>query len=174
MVLFVLIFLLCFTISGIIGSIIGSLKGKVFINKENRLIKKTNPYIYFRELPNNYGIGVTSLLFDSKIENYKDIIAVILDLCAKKYISLIKENDKYYIKILKNEDEHLLSNEKYILNLIRSHNIKNVNYKEWYNYCLRDGTNLGLYSHYENPKEEIKDGLVTKKETNRLKKYIGI
>lgn len=169
-VLFILIFLLCFTISGIIGNIIGTLKGKLFINKENKIIKKTNPYIYYRELPNNYGIGVTSLLFDSKIENYKDIIAVILDLCAKKYLSLIKENDKYYIRILKDVDEQLLSNEKYILNLIISQNIKNVNYSEWYNYCLQDGTNLGLYYHYEKPKEVINDGLVTRKEIDRLKK----
>lgn len=169
-VLFILIFLLCFTISGIIGNIIGTLKGKKIINKENKIIKKTNPYIYYRELPNNYGIGVTSLLFDSKIENYKDIIAVILDLCAKKYLSLIKENDKYYIRILKDVDEQLLSNEKYILNLIISQNIKNVNYSEWYNYCLQDGTNLGLYYHYEKPKEVINDGLVTRKEIDRLKK----
>ena len=167
MVLFILVLFLCFIISGIIGNIIGSLKGKSFINKENKIIKRTNPYIYYRELPNNYGIGVTSLLFDSKIENYKDIIAVILDLCAKKYLSLIKGNDKYYIKILKGVDDQLLSNEKYILNLIISQNIKNIDYSEWYNYCLQDGNNLGLYYHYEKPKEVINDGLVTKKETER-------
>ena len=119
--LFILIVLLCFTILGVIGNIVGTLKGKRTINKEYKNIKKNNPYIYYRELPNNYGIGVTSLLFDSKIENYKDIIAVILDLCAKKYLSLIKrEDDKYYIKVLKNIDNELLSNEKYILDLFIS------------------------------------------------------
>ncbi|MDD6879117.1 MAG: DUF2207 domain-containing protein [bacterium] len=169
-ILFILIFLLCFMVSGIIGNIVGSLKGKTFINKENKIIKKTNPYIYYRELPNDYGIGVTSLLFDSKIENYKDIIAVILDLCAKKYLSLIKGNDKYYIKILKSADNKLLSNEKFILDLIISKNIKNINYSEWYNYCLQDGADLGLYYHYENPKEVINDGLVTKKQTDFLNK----
>lgn len=181
LVLFILIYLLCFTISGIIGNILGTLKGKRYINKEDKIIKKTNPYIYYRELPNNYGIGVTSLLFDSKIENYKDIIAVILDLCAKKYLSLIKENDKYYIKVLKNVDNELLSNEKYILNLIISNNIKNIDYNQWYNYCLQDGDNLGLYYHYDKPKEVICDGIVTKNETERLKKihrnislFIGI
>lgn len=181
LVLFILIYLLCFTISGIIGNILGTLKGKRYINKEDKIIKKTNPYIYYRELPNNYGIGVTSLLFDSKIENYKDIIAVILDLCAKKYLSLIKENDKYYIKVLKNVDNELLINEKYILNLIISNNIKNIDYNQWYNYCLQDGDNLGLYYHYDKPKEAISDGIGTKNETERLKKihrnislFIGI
>ena len=170
LVLFVLIFFFCFTISSMLGSLCGTLKGKKAIYKESKSIKKTNPYIYFRELPNNYGIGVTSLLFDSTIENYKDIIAVILDLCARKYLSIIKSNDKYYIKILKDVDKKLLSNEEYILNLIKSQNIKNINYSEWYNYCLQDGTNLGLYYHYDKPKEVINDGLVTKKETDRLKK----
>ncbi len=168
--LFVLGFFLFFTLSAAIGSIIGVLKGKIFINKENRAIKKNNPYIYYRELPNNYGIGVATLLFDSKIENYKDIIAVILDLCARKYLSLIKEEDKYCIKILKGLDNTLLSNEKYILNLIISQDIKNINYNEWYDYCLQDGIKLDLYFHNENTKRRIGSGLVTKKETEHLKK----
>lgn len=178
LVLLILIFLLCFTISGIVGNIVGTLKGKRIISKEYKNIKKTNPYIYYRELPNNYGIGVTSLLFDSKIENYKDIIAVILDLCAKKYLSLIKREDgRYYIKVLKNIDNELLSNEKYILNLIINQNIKGINYNEWYNYCLQDGIDLGLYFHYDKPKTNKYEGLVTEKETERLKKvhkYISI
>ena len=170
LVLFALVLLLCIIISSIIGSITGRIKGKKFIDKENKKINKTNPYIYYRELPNNYGIGVTSLLFDSKIENYKDIIAVILDLCAKKYISLIKENDKYYIQILKGSDDELLSNEKYILNLLISHNIKNINYREWYDYCVQDGVNLGIYYHEEKQRETINDGLVTRKEAKRFNK----
>lgn len=154
------IILLCIMISATIGRISGSLKSKTYINKENRKINKENPYMYYRELPNNYGIGVTSLLFDSKIENYKDIVAVILDLCAKKYLSLVKENDKYNVKVLKGIDDELLSNEKYILDLIISNNIKNINYSEWYNYCLQDGTNLGLYYQYIRPRKEVSGGLV--------------
>ena len=112
---------------GIIGTILGAIKGALQIAKENKYIKKTNPYIYYRELPNNFGIGVTSLLFDSTIENYKDIVAVILDLCAKKYLKLVKQNDKYSIEILKPIDDDLLSNERYILTLISENNIKNIN-----------------------------------------------
>lgn len=168
-ILFFLIFILCLIIASFLGGLFGDLKGKIFISKEDKKIRDTNPYIYYRELPNNYGIGVTSLLFDSKIENYKDIVAVILDLCAKRYLLLIKGVDRYYIKILKGVDEKLLNNEKYILNLIISRNLKNINYSEWYSYCLQDGKDLGLYYHYDKPKKVINDGLVTRKEVERLK-----
>ena len=144
-ILLICIFFLTLGGFGLLGSIIGFLKGKYNILKENKYIKNSNPYLYYRELPNNFGIGVTSLLFDSVIENYKDIVATILDLCAKKYLNLIKQNDKYTIKILKKPDDYLLSNEKYILSLLISNDIKNINYKEWYSLCLQDGINLGLY-----------------------------
>ena len=145
----VCIILLTLIFFGLIGVIAGILKGKWQILKENKYIKNTNPYIYYRDLPNNFGIGVTSLLFDSTIENYKDIVAVILDLCARKYLSLIKQNDKYIIKVLKNIDSDLLSNEKYILTLIIKNDIKNINYQQWYDYCVQDGIDLGLYYHEE-------------------------
>lgn len=147
-IIFYSIFLTLIVFSGI-GTILGVIKGKLQIAKENKYIKKTNPYIYYRELPNNFGIGITSLLFDSTIENYKDIVAVILDLCAKKYIKLMKQNDKYIIDILKPVDDDLLNNEKYILTLIEENNIKNINYKDWYNYCMQDGIDLGLYTQRE-------------------------
>jgi uncharacterized membrane protein len=125
----------------------GVVKGKRAISKENKYLKKINPYIYFRELPNFFGIGVTTLLMDSTIENYKDIVAVILDLCAKKYLNLEKQGDKYIIKVLKGIDDSLLSNEKYILSLVLNNDVKNISYKEWFNYCMQDGMNLGLYTH---------------------------
>ena len=133
----------------LIGAAIGIIKGKIKISKENKYIKDTNENIYFRELPNNFGIGVASLLIDSTIENYKDIVAIILDLCARKYLSLIRQNDKYIIKILKNINDELLSNEKYVLTLLKNNNIKNINYQEWFNYCMQDGIDLGLYYHKE-------------------------
>lgn len=129
----------------IFGTVVGLLKGKREILKEAIYIKKTNPYIYYRELPNDFGIGVASLLFDSEIENDKDIVAVILDLCAKKYIRLTKQENKYCLKILKDADEHLLKNETYILNAIISGTIADISYREWYQYCLEDGTDLNLY-----------------------------
>lgn len=145
----------------------GVLKGKRAINKENKYLKKINPYIYFRELPNFFGIGVTTLLMDSTIENYKDIVAVILDLCAKKHLNLVKQGDKYIIKVLKGIDDSLLSNEKYILSLVLNNDIKNISYKEWFNYCMQDGINLGLYTH-KVPKNKLNNPVFSRQE--RIKK----
>ena len=64
----------------------GSTKAKRTIIDDDKKLANENQYVYLRELPNNFGIGVTTLLMDSTIENYKDIVAVILDLCAKKYL----------------------------------------------------------------------------------------
>ena len=87
------IFIIFFSL---IGKCLGKLK--LLFNHISSINK--NPYIYFRELPNNFGIGVTSLLFDSTLENEKDIVAVILDLCARKYLSLEYHGDKYTIHML--------------------------------------------------------------------------
>jgi len=151
----------------------GVIKGHKEIIKENKAIKKSNPYIYYRELPNNFGIGVASLLFDSTMENYKDIVAVILDLCAKKYLKLEKQDNKYNIQVLKAIDNGLLSNEKYILSLIINNDIKSINYKEWYNYCLNDGISLGLYYPQEVhvKQQEI---LPEQKVKKRRKIHLGI
>ena len=129
--------------------LIGKFKAYNEIHQVNKNIKKTNPYMYYRYLPNSFGIGVITLLFDSTLENEKDIVAVILDLCAKKYLSLVKSNDKYIIKVLKPVDDNLLLNEKYILNLIINNNLKNIDYKTWYKTCVNDGIKLGLYNYKE-------------------------
>ena len=127
----------------LIGKCLGKLKSLF-----NTIYYKNieNPYIYFRELPNNFGIGVTSLLFDSTLENEKDIVAVILDLCARKYLSLEYHGDKYTIHMLEKNPTNLLSNENYIFYALKRKTIKRINYKTWYNYCLEDGMALGLYA----------------------------
>ena len=75
-------------------------------------------------------------------------MAIILDLCARKYLSLTKTNDKYIIKILKQIDTNLLDNEKYIMELLINNNIKNIDYYKWYNLCENDGKSLNLYYRY--------------------------
>ena len=130
----------------ILLSLIGKCMGKLKLLFNRISSVNKNPYIYFRELPNNFGIGVTSLLFDSTLENEKDIVAVIIDLCARKYLSLEYTNNKYVIHILEKNPTDLLSNENYIFNLLKENNIKKLNYKTWYNYCLEDGINFGLYN----------------------------
>ena len=133
------IFIIFFSL---IGKCLGKLK--LLFNHISSINK--NPYIYFRELPNNFGIGVTSLLFDSTLENEKDIVAVILDLCARKYLSLEYHGDKYTIHMLEKNPTNLLSNENYIFYALKRKTIKRINYKTWYNYCLEDGMALGLYA----------------------------
>lgn len=41
---------------------------------------------------------------------------------------------------------NLLSNENYIFYALKRKQIKRINYKTWYNYCLEDGMALGLYT----------------------------
>ncbi len=153
--------------STVIGAVVGIVRGALVIARENKAIKKINPYTYLRELPNSFGIGVASLLVDSSIENQKDIIAVILDLCARKYIKLEKEGEKYIVKVLKDSDDELLNNEKYILNLIVNNDLKNINYQEWYNYCVGDGADLEIYYHEYKP---IKQTPVLSQEKEKRKK----
>lgn len=138
--------------------LIGFLLAKFQVFRQKFWEHITNPYTYFRELPSDFGVGVTSILFDSTIENNKDIIAVLLDLCAKKYITLSKQNDKYIISVLKKPDTYLLYNERYILSSIINNNLKNLDYNVWYNHCLNDGINLNLFS-YKKEKIILKDYL---------------
>ncbi len=154
----------------LIFKLFGKFKAYSEIHKVNKNIKQTNPYLYYRELPNNFGIGVITLLFDSTLENEKDIVAVILDLCAKKYLSLVKSNDKYTIKVLKPVDDNLLVNEKYVLNLIINNDLKSIDYDIWYKTCVNDGINLGLYT-YEETKIKSVNALdnIAKKEDKSIK-----
>ena len=174
--MFLIIFFIVLIIFFWIGTLLGIMKGKLNIYKENKWIKKTNPYMYYRELPNNFGIGVASLLIDSTIENEKDIVAVILDLCAKKYLKLQKENDKYTITILKDIDQNLLNNEKYVLSLLKNNNIKNIDYQQWYSYCMQDCIELGLY--YQTKIKNKNDGnlknIVEKRRNKKAKISIAI
>ena len=131
---------------GFFNALSGTLKAKYELAKEKKYIKNINPYIYYRELPNNYGIGVNTLLYDSTIENYKDIVAVILDLCARKYLNLVKQDEKYIIQILKRETSEFLKNEKYVWNHVITNSIREMNYHDWYMCCLQDGIDLGLFN----------------------------
>ena len=145
--------------------LIGFLLAKFQVLRQKFWEHITNPYTYFRELPSDFGVGVTSILFDSTIENNKDIIAVLLDLCAKKYITLSKQNDKYIISVLKKPDKYLLYNERYILSSIINNNLKNLDYNVWYNHCLNDGINLNLFSYKKKKKYSDRLSKISDKKT---------
>lgn len=150
----VMCFSVVFVLVGIFGSIlIGILYGKIRAKRKEILIEKeiksNNPYIYYRELPNNYGIGISSILINKTIENEKDIVACILDLCARKYLKLEKIGDKYTIMILKKSTDDLLNNEVYIMKHLMNNTIQQIDYQEWHQLCFEDGKQLGLFEDIE-------------------------
>lgn len=168
-----------FPIASLLGKFTGIAKAKHKIKKDENFIKKINPYIYYRELPNEYGIGTCTLLIDSAIENEKDIIATILNLCAKKYLRLEKDTTNYKIHILKETDDKpylteedikskLYLNEKYVLNCLKNNTIKNIDYNKWYSLCLKDGENNGLYYDKEIKMEVSKDKMKKDTKTNKI------
>jgi uncharacterized membrane protein len=132
-----------------VGILISILYGKIRVKKKEILIEKElkldNPYIYYRELPNNFGIGISSILVNKTIENEKDIIACILDLCARKYLKLDKVYDKYVITILKTSTYNLLSNEVYILEHLMNNTVEQIDYQVWHQLCFENGKELGLF-----------------------------
>ena len=140
---------------GNISFLFGQIIAKIKMKRINRKIEKQNKYLYYRELPNHFGIGVNTLLIDSKIENEKDIVAVILDLCAKKYLKLFKLGNKYFIQVLNYQNNQLLENEKYIMQYISQNKVKDINYNEWYRLCLEDGKKLDLYTDSQEKKNNF-------------------
>ena len=140
---------------GNISFLFGQIIAKIKMKRINRKIEKQNKYLYYRELPNHFGIGINTLLIDSKIENEKDIVAVILDLCAKKYLKLFKLGNKYFIQVLNYQNNQLLENEKYIMQYISQNKVKDINYNEWYRLCLEDGKKLDLYTDSQEKKNNF-------------------
>lgn len=128
-----------------IGILLGKIRAKHKILQEDLNVRLTNPYQYYKELPNNYGIGIATLLNDSTIENEKDIIAALLDLCAKGYLHLSKHSDHYVIRLLPTAKPTTLTNEAYLLDLIRSGNLTQIDYHRWYQLCANDGIALNLF-----------------------------
>jgi len=128
------------------GDYRGRKKAKRKFLKEIKKIKVENPHIYFREIPNNYGIGVSGLLLDFDLDQ-NDLIGAILDLSAKKYIKVEEKLESFEIVQVSNDYNNLLDNEMFILNWILSNQnneLKYFNYKEWKNLVKQDALNIGL------------------------------
>ena len=128
------------------GEYRGKMKAKKKFLKEVKKVKLENPYNYFREIPNKYGIGVSGLLLEFNLDE-NDLIAAILDLCAKKYIKINENNDFFEITSLNKVPNDLLSNEVFILNWIltsQNKELKSFDYKEWKYLVKRDALTLGL------------------------------
>ena len=85
----------------------------------------------------------------------KDIVAVILNLCAKKYLKLFKLENKYFIQVLNYQNNQLLENEKYIMQYISQNKVKDINYNEWYRLCLEGWKKLDLYTDSQEKKSNF-------------------
>lgn len=126
-----------------IGKKIGDDKARKEIEKELKQLNINNPYIYFRDIPNKHGVGVTLSLLNIKITK-EDVLASILDLCAKGYINF-KQDGKNFEIINNKKDRHgLLKNELYILDWVLNKDISKINLKRWKKLCDEDAINLGL------------------------------
>ena len=78
---------------------------------------------YIRDLPKQCSPAISSLIYDLKIDVYKDYTATILYLCTKKYIELVKDEETYKIKIAKQQNYADLGRcEKYVLDIIKDKN----------------------------------------------------
>lgn len=101
---------ICYLIINILFKIINSGRTIIDFDKE-----------YMRNLPKHCSPAIVSLIYDLKIDVYKDYTATIIYLCIKKYINLIKDGNTYKITI---EDKKDISNlgrcEKYVLDIIKN------------------------------------------------------
>lgn len=75
---------------------------------------------YIRELPKKYTPAIASLVYDLKIDVYKDYTATILELYEKKYLNMKKENDVYKFDAIDNgkNSKELNEHEQYVLRCI--------------------------------------------------------
>ena len=78
---------------------------------------------YIRDLPKHCSPAISSLIYDLKIDVYKDYTATILYLCINKYINLIKDGDTYKFELGKEKNISDLGRcEKYVLEIITNKN----------------------------------------------------
>lgn len=75
---------------------------------------------YIRDLPQYCSPAISSLIYDLKIDVYKDYTATILYLYTKKYINLVKYENTYKISVKQQDFSNLGRCEKYVLETIKN------------------------------------------------------
>lgn len=139
----ILIIILAIILS-LIGDILGKFRASRKLKKEIKKVKLENPYLYFRDIPNDYGIGVYAFLLDYKL-NKRDFKAALIDLSAKGYLKLLATNNSLRIELTSKDNTNLLKNEKYILNWLNENsNIKKFKISEWKKYIIEDILDLKI------------------------------
>lgn len=134
---------------GILGSIFQDFKGiiltitaillivivtKLYSILRNKVLVRSSgaQQIYVRDTPSKISPAVVSYLYNQKIEKEKDLIATILNLCAKKAIKLeFNEDNKVIIKDIKNSGIELTKDEEYIYNWLTKKVVGNFRFSKW-------------------------------------------
>ena len=135
----------------ILGYIILRLGTEIYNKLKSRISKDKG--IYIRDMEVEYSPAILSYLQNQKIEKEKDIMACILDLCAKRYLNIIKEKDDVYsIGIGTNTDiKNLPLDEKYLYDkIVKKQKInfskwKSIIIEEFNKYKFLKNTKISLY-----------------------------
>lgn len=108
---------------------------KIFKYSKNDIFKQDN---YYRDIILNYGLAELSYIDNFKLDNNKDVVAILLSMESKGIISF--NNNK--IKIT-NETKKLKKSEKYILSLVKRKSLCELDVEklkeETINDCIEDG-----------------------------------
>ena len=125
--------------------------GITIYNKMKVKLSK-NEGIYIRDVDVEYSPAVLSYLQNQKIEKKKDLMASILNLCAKGFLKIEKKEENHYeLKVVPNKEEELLKkDEKYLYNKI----------------CKKEKINLNTWTRYI--REEFESYHFTKETKIRL------
>lgn len=133
---------------GYIGIRIGT---EIYNKLKSRISKDKG--IYIRDMEVEYSPAILSYLQNQKIEKEKDIMACILDLCAKRYLNIKQEREKNYsLEIGTNKNINLLpEDEKYLYDkIVKKQKInfskwKSIIIEEFNKYKFLKNTKISLY-----------------------------
>ena len=102
-----------------------------------------------REINCNYNPSIVSMLINNEVE-VKDITADIMNLYAKKYLTVEKLNDKLEIKvnITKEEFDKLPSSDRYIIRMLIK-KVGDFDFRNWRNLVIKKYEGLNLVEKYK-------------------------
>jgi len=134
---------------GILGSIFQGFEGivltiaaiiliilltKLYSVLRNKILVESSggEQIYLRDTPSKLSPAIVSYLYNQKIEKEKDVVATILNLCAKKAIKLeFNEDKKVIIKDIKNSSIELTKDEEYIYDWLTKKIVGSFKFSQW-------------------------------------------
>ena len=111
--------------------------GNIIYNKIKVRLSKDEG-IYVRDIEVEYSPAVLSYLQNQKIEKKKDLVACVLNLCAKGFMKIEKKEENHYELIpLKNQDiDKLKKDEKYLYDKICKK--EKINMSTWIRYIREE------------------------------------